>query len=1076
LIVPAVADAIASEIGHGAPGLRDGLRPLDELVTSSSAQQQVFVQLRGGRLLFGWTAGAGGTYSASIDVTVAGVQRDVVAVKTLSAELRRVQTAALCQTTNDSYFYEPGAGAITVRYGAGTSPAGADLLALLSVTVGTHSVSHPSLGEEMLTDGGLEAWSSTSNLTSWTEGAVHAGGGAVARDMQLDGGGAYAAKISGSLNAAGGYGISQAGKVGVSGKMYRASGWYKTSQANPAGVTPRVRVGYAANYLQSDGRTTEASGVGFDLANAGGEWRRFAFDFVCPGDTTELQLIGFAWNASGGALTADGVWFDGLSLRRVYCFEHYDARLSLGQLPTVLERFSDDYYGFTVRGSGTLTMLNNDGALDQVFGALEVVGQHFSLLIGGRYPDGGNEILLEDCHTRLVGLCTEEPRVTREEAAVAFEDVQALLATKLPPNGYPAELSSVALRDVDRRRPLVFGAVTGATPVLFNTAGYGVWELLDMTSAPYARFHSVEVGSVPVLYAFADEDAAAKGDYTRAVALNSAEHGGATIDWANGRVTLGNCPQLIEITAENNLIEFFVQPAGDPPPDWEPTYYVGVIPPGLYLIGRRAGSIATSADYGLLTAVIDAMNAAYGSNTGLSATFSATTNKVSFTDPNAWAIAVEGPHRERSICRALGLTGRQNYYLGYAMSPGAETVEAESSIWGGVERVTLRASFGGYLDDAAGSYTGAAYAQVSLVSDVMRCLLERWCGVPPSLVDAASFAAGRTTRPRTVSLYLGVPGEEPREARFILAELCAAGDADLVFERGKFRFKLRERHRLGVTSALADGDFIGLPQGSFVPRHSTVTVGYAQDPSTGRRKTTSETRARVRLLAGQASEKVLDTNLAALADAAAARATVAADATRRRRLFGGTVKGALLLAPLGARALLSLERAVGVSGAVESMLVRLAGKVDNVGDWTSAVDLVEVAEVGALARFCAHASTAGVGAFVWDTEHINGDPSSITRQSGNTQVRLSAGSYVVSVGVTVNGLAADAAVSAVLSVNGVAVASQGSAGNVSGEASIGIPMVPINAADGDYLSVVNTAGSRFGNASHYSYLSVVKLT
>lgn len=77
-------------------------------------------------------------------------------------------------------------------------------------------------GAEILTDGGLETWTSETNLTSWTED--NAGTGSVNREGTEKHGGTYAAKLS---RAGSGYaGIWQGFKL-VPGKRYRVSFWYK---------------------------------------------------------------------------------------------------------------------------------------------------------------------------------------------------------------------------------------------------------------------------------------------------------------------------------------------------------------------------------------------------------------------------------------------------------------------------------------------------------------------------------------------------------------------------------------------------------------------------------------------------------------------------------------------------------------------------------------------------------------------------------------------------------------------------------------------------------------------------------
>ncbi len=88
--VPA-SDTIASDIGHGALGVRYGLRPFRDLLGETVGQRHLWVELRPKKVLATWTSVGAGVYSKAV-----AEPYDVVGVQTLTEVLTRVddQTSA----------------------------------------------------------------------------------------------------------------------------------------------------------------------------------------------------------------------------------------------------------------------------------------------------------------------------------------------------------------------------------------------------------------------------------------------------------------------------------------------------------------------------------------------------------------------------------------------------------------------------------------------------------------------------------------------------------------------------------------------------------------------------------------------------------------------------------------------------------------------------------------------------------------------------------------------------------------------------------------------------------------------
>lgn len=91
-------------------------------------------------------------------------------------------------------------------------------------------VNTPGMGAELLTDGGLEAWTSATNLTHWTEGV--AGASTVNQETSLMRSGSAAARlnIDGSNSQAS---VGQAA-FSVSGAWYVGSAWARGAAGTPA--------------------------------------------------------------------------------------------------------------------------------------------------------------------------------------------------------------------------------------------------------------------------------------------------------------------------------------------------------------------------------------------------------------------------------------------------------------------------------------------------------------------------------------------------------------------------------------------------------------------------------------------------------------------------------------------------------------------------------------------------------------------------------------------------------------------------------------------------------------------------
>jgi hypothetical protein len=960
VIVAAHTDPIASEIGHGAPGLRDGLRPFSELLEASASQKHVWLAMRAGKMLSGWSSDTtAGCYVIPWTETWAGILRDVVGVRTSSETPVRAETLTLCRATESTYYFNPDAldsggrwddgslwddgglwddvPLLYVHLTGGADPDATSVQAQAAFWIGSASVAQPNLGPEKLANAdfylfGGAAWAGFPNApTGWT---LVGAGVEPMPDTALGGESQLSARLDVTGLAAGAVdGLSQRSLAGVAGKMYRLSGWYKTAADNPSGLEARLRVGLVTGpYVTSDGRGS-TSVSGFALAPTYGQVRRYCFDFYCPTDTADLEVSVLVGNTSGGAISSGSVWFDSPSLRRAWRFERAEHRLSLEHLPLVEQARPDSWFAPIARGAGTLSLLNGSGpgSLDAVMAGLDWIGQTFDVYAGGRFVNGGNEILLDDCWPALRGVIADRPEVRDLVVSLPFEDLLNRLQTQVPPNTYDADdISDLAQADQGRRKPLIFGTVDGVRParVAKGTGAYlglPIYELRDMSLAvsgpaallpPALRFPTVTVHS------YVDEEAAEARDATRRVTSTF-----VVADAETSRVPLLTDPRVIVVEGgKNDSLEFSV--AG--------VTYTASLTPGLY-------SWAGTGSQDLAAAIQSTLNAQPPGAIFNLPTYDRATGLVTLTTSGvAFAILTgTGPWVESSFWRELGFTTRAD--LAAAVSQ-----TGDSSITHDCDELIVRMDgVTGYLDDASGTYTGTAFAYIEKAPDVLRFLLVRVAGADPGEIRDSTFEASRTGMgAESLAAYLGAGGEES-DLSVVVERIENSVRGDLTVRRGKFEFGLRTSSTAAASLVERDYlDFVGTYDQQDVLK--VIRLAYGQDPASGKWRTKQQTTAAVALRFSRTEQRTFETYLspATTAGAQATRAAMldlyVAEATAKRRRFSLAVRGKLFLLALGAVVELGRDRGLDVTGALSSVQCRIVRKVDGLETWATTAELIEV--------------------------------------------------------------------------------------------------------------------------------------
>jgi len=942
--VPASA-AIASDVGHGALGLRDRLRPIQELLAETSGQRHVWVELRLAKVITGWAFESSGTYVAS--VTLAswdGTAREVIGVKTASETLTRVETLAACLAQESTFFcatdvaatiWDSGlttwdSGATTwdqapllyVHLANGSNAAQTDVVAQFGLFAGTHGVWQPTLGVNKLIDGDLEAWASATDLTSWTESAVGAGGGAVNRDSTVVRQGTYSCRIDGSLSAAGGRAIVQGSMAGVGGAYYRASGYYRTDASNPAGVAAAVRVGISGAYLLPDGVSTSAAATGVPLANTAGEWCRFAFDLRCPSDTAALELAVLAYNSTGGALSGT-VRFDALRLQRIWRFEFAEPLLTLDGVPTLDASRQDAFHGPVGVSLGQLAIANGGGRFESLLASFDWTNQEAIVRLGGRFPNGGNEVLFDDCAVHSVGLMAE-PAVADSRLSVQLEDARQRLRPSLPTRYYP---DGGAEADKGRVRPLVFGSVLGLRPARIGVTadGYGIYELADCEGSPQGipGAGSGASSDIKVRFYHTEEDAKNPIAGRRLTIFPADAPPAATWDIATGQLTVLKDLTPKVVSSKEDTLDFNV---------------------GGGALAAGGGYPAEGAYFGMELVCSQwaaFMNTAAGTG-DITITYNQTTHLVTIAKGagTLQLLCATGANKQRALYPMLGFTGGDR--------TGSLSYVGESPAFANVDDLVVRAEIKGLLDDASGTYTGTPNGLIERAPDIVAYLLHRHLGVSLASIDFASFAAARAIHPEPLAVYLGAlsggSGGSGVSAFEVLEKIENGAGADICLEGDVWRWRTRDSSVPPDVVDLFEYDLLTWDPAGYkaLDYYSVVRVAYGQDPTSGAEIVTQQTRSEVDVRFGRPDQRTFPTFLSSPSDAEARLAELSAEAATKRGRYRFRVKGKLLLTPVGGKLRVTRSKGLHTTGALSGVLLRILRKRDDVGAWASDVEAIEV--------------------------------------------------------------------------------------------------------------------------------------
>jgi hypothetical protein len=910
--VPA-SDAIASDVGHGALGVRYGLRPMRDLLGETSGQRHVWAELRPKKLLTTWTSVGSGVYSKVVAEPFDGVTLWVVGVRSLTEALTSVESQALCVA---GAFYYSGA-TLYVHFTGGTDPATLDVVAELGVHVGTHGVVHPVLGIDRLANGAFEAWTGAAP-DGWTvTSSVSAGTITLDKTTSDPLQGTYAARVTFAA-ATGAMRIRQdfTSSTILQGQVYRCSGAYRVTSSS-GGLRAALYVDDAGTtYLLPDGRTVGASAVVFSDAGGGGEWRRFSFDFICP-PWASFRFSFYAETVSG---TQSGtIDFDDVHIRPVHRYAYHEPILADGALPTINASRPDAFYGPVSVGLGGLGLLNGGGRLEPLIAGYDWHNAAAVIRVGGRFGNGGNEIPLDDCPA-VVSARLASPRVSDGQVTFDLQDDRQITKQTLPRRflDYDADLAEA---DQGRPRALAFGAVRNSRPPRVDLAanGCGIYELTDPLYGATRTPGNNEV------FCYVSEDAADKQDNTQRASLKAQDF---SWDSATNRLTILNDVAPKIVTVENNRVDFNIGGGA----------LVATIAPALRLPGLRSGGAYSGTTY-LCDAIATAMNAAAGT-ADITVTLSASTHKYTIAKGagTLQLLCSSGANRDVAMWGLLGFDNAADL-------TGALTYTGGAAVFETADQHIIRMAHVGYVAgyiDPDGTYTGTVGDIVDKAPDVAQFLLRRVIGLATAEVDLSSFVAARSGA-YSLAAYIGVPGEGTIELGEILERIGAGSHADITSEAGVWYWRARSAGTVPtpVVDVLESDvlDCTGLYD--VEDNYQIARVAYSRDASTGKSKTKeNSTNSKASIRFGRPDQRTWPTYLSADADATTRASALATVAGKKPRRYELTVRGKALLLPVGSKLRLTRSRGLGATPP-SALLLRILSKTDEWGDWTSRLLAIE---------------------------------------------------------------------------------------------------------------------------------------
>lgn len=935
-------------VGHGALGVRSGLRGLVEFMDAASSVKIAAVELRPGVMVVDWTLDQSATYLARLDVTLDGMARDVVRVQTSDeASLARAESLALCRSTPGTYYFDPdelfdpsfdwdsslwdigvpNGNSLTAHYWDqfrklyvhltdGSDPNTLTVEASLGAYYASAPMVQPNLGPDKIVDGHFGTWTAgVPNGWSWaligngwtlTEitDDVPPGGKFWQMPTADVGVGTKTVQISNDLGPGATVGQGALRALDrpnfVVGAYYRFSGWYKTSPGFPGAYQATCATMYSTtDWVLSDGRSTVGGSAWQTLENTEGEWRRFTFDFRSPGPTAGVRFLlrtSAAWLTGPGVFGSAWVRLNDIKVQRIWRWNYYEPRIRQADIPATETGSNDVFFGGKRVGLGSVTLANRDAMFESMLGSTDWLNRGVIVRAGGTFPDGVG-VSFESWAQQFTGQI-QEVVCSDDRLSLTLQDARTFFHQKLPLRVYDdATFPTMDLQRSGNARPIFFGAVTNIDPVrcaLYTNDKYGLYEIADTTDAPNG------IAGFDAIYAYANAEAADRKDATQRVLLAAGTEYIAFLD--EGRFRIERDVTVLQITPENNLLHFNIGGGT----------LVATLAVGVYVPWALAALVQIyMQDVG---------------GTGVTCVYSDATNKFTIAKPSGTLNLLTSTGTEKDISAYPTLGFRKAADRTGVLSYVGDDAIFESADKDHILRVDAR----GFKDTGTGTYTGVGSALIEKGSDIARFIALRYLRQAPENVDLPTFAQARTQAPEPMAIYL----KEVLSSQVIFDRLEFSNVANLIVDgAGTIFYKVYLAEVPAGILELEDRDLM-----SFEVKLSTsdvfrsVQIRYSQDPTTQDFLVREVTNQTVPVRFGRENPRPIETflsgggsisRLAPQNDASrlASRYLALAESPVRRPRFA--VKGRAMALEVGDKVRLTRRRGVGPSGVLIGVVFRV---------------------------------------------------------------------------------------------------------------------------------------------------------
>jgi hypothetical protein len=553
---------------------------------------------------------------------------------------------------------------------------------------------------------------------------------------------------------------------------------------------------------------------------------------------------------------------------------------------------SDIFFGGKSIGSGSVSIINSDGLMEELIAELEWMNQECLIDIGGTFIDPAGttqEVDTDDQFRQMTGLI-QTIDVDDNKATFSLQDKRIFFHQLLPKRIYDDEVfTNMDLTLQGKTRPMWFGVKNNITPARINenANSYGVYELADTLLAPNG------IKQISKVFAYADAEAAQIEDSARRLQLTTSTD--YTEDLANGQFTIIRDVGPYIIDATNQFLDF----------DEGGAEITSTLTAGLYTAADLAAEIQTqlradgAADW----------NCSYSESTHLF-----TISKDAGTGN---LLAKTGSNREAGPWKLIGIKTN----LDYSVGAGSKASDAVTFSDADKEHL-LRVNGIGYKDDASGTFTGTASNSIEIGSDILRTILVNWLDKPASIVDETSFLFARDRAPESLSMYLNAT----TNTRDLFDKMEFSNIANIIIDgSGKVFIKVYVGTVPAGIKLLSDADFQSFSSGKATNEvFSTIKVKFDQDPTTGLFRDREATDASVSIRLGRPEIKEIPTFLKIGDNALSVSARMLELASTAPRKLEGVVLGSKMMKlEVGDKFQITRRRALAKGGQIRDEVFRI---------------------------------------------------------------------------------------------------------------------------------------------------------